>query len=117
MTEPASVPTRLERIYKALTGEETERGARAWFARLNNVQPYTVTRWCDGLAPSAVLAHLDTLEQLILLREEAGKVEARHKRVLRGRDKKIDVLEKRNAKLESALVDAVLPSDKVTVGA
>jgi hypothetical protein len=65
---------RLEQVYRSVTGEESSRGAKAWFARLNGVQAYTVTRWCSGMAPSYVRAHLATLEQVGTMQSEMTTV-------------------------------------------
>tara|TARA_R110000787_G_scaffold9902_1_gene34236 strand:+ start:3706 stop:4179 length:474 start_codon:yes stop_codon:yes gene_type:complete len=67
---------RLANVYKKVNGEESAHGSKAWFARLNDVQAYTVSRWCQGLAPSAVHAHLLTLERLGDMQVELTRLHA-----------------------------------------
>lgn len=62
--EPSDLAARIERVYLALTGATSPRGARAWFARRAGVVPYTVSRWLSGEREPGgpVLALLAALE-------------------------------------------------------
>jgi hypothetical protein len=58
-----ALETRIVAAYLALTGAPTPRGAKAWFARICRVQPYTVSRWIAGRRDrSRALAVLEQLE-------------------------------------------------------
>lgn len=39
---------RIERVYMALEGKDSPRGARTWFARKAGLAPRSVSRWFSG---------------------------------------------------------------------
>lgn len=67
---------RMERLYQKRTGEENAHGSRVWFARVNRVKPYTVSRWCKSGPPPNVEAHMETLEALTAAEQSAEKWKA-----------------------------------------
>lgn len=58
---PSAFEVRLEAVFMTLEDEQDPRGAKAWLARLCQVNPSTVSRWLKH-PPGPVLALLGELE-------------------------------------------------------